>query len=172
MKRRLFSTIAIALFGLQPTHATADSVMWQPSDFDGVWVEIIDHARNGCWTNLIESREYGEGQLELAGFSIVEQPSTAALKRDAMLDLRHAMLVVEVEAVRLENGLCVGHVMTRIMASVISMERPTQTLVSVIGTVDSWTIWSRDNLNNYVLDHIKKYVAEWKEIGSEVPQLD
>lgn len=60
--------------------ASADQVMWQSADFDGAWVEIIDRAQNGCWTNLIESREYSEGKLELAGFSISEKPETSAQK--------------------------------------------------------------------------------------------
>lgn len=82
------------------------------------------------------------------------------------------MFVVEVEARRLENGLCVGHVLTRIMGIVILPERLDRTVISAIGSVDAWTIWSNDNLNNYVLDHVKKYTNEWTKIGLAAPNLD
>ena len=61
--------IALILLFIFPSWAAAqkyDSKI-TIADISPVWVKIGDSAKNGCWTNLKETKNYAEGQIEIIG---------------------------------------------------------------------------------------------------------
>ena len=51
--RPAFAAAVAAVLSNSATSAYADTVLlWGPSDFAGVYVNIRDRAENGCWTNI------------------------------------------------------------------------------------------------------------------------
>ncbi|MGX9355017.1 hypothetical protein ACS3SW_07590 [Roseobacteraceae bacterium S113] len=142
-----------------------DIIRWQPDDFDGVVVSVTDRATNGCWTNIGEATQYSIDQLELAGFTSVEMPQIEEDDPSPLLTDNLVMFAVVVEAKRLSDGLCVGHIMTQFVGSVVLPNRRDIVVVNPIGPGDAWTVWSDVNLNNYALDQIKGYISSWVKYG-------
>ena len=42
------------------------------SDIGPIKVMLTDGATNGCWTNLMETKNYAAGQIDIAGGRVVE----------------------------------------------------------------------------------------------------
>ena len=158
---------AIALLSNFATSADADEILlWGPSDFDGVFINIRDRAENGCWTNIGETDEYASDQLALTGFKVVEKPVPVDGKSSTIIDDNYAMLTIEVVASRWNDGTCVGHVMTYFYGSQIPRKRLRVLVADTIGPPKAWTIWDNKNLNNLVLDHIKGFIPYWVGRGT------
>jgi len=165
MKEKLVGLLAAALATFAASPSIADDTLWAPTDFEGAFVHIVDNAENGCWTNIRESRTYAEGQLELSGFNVVEKPEANEDRVNPIITENYIALVVDVRANRWDNGLCVGHVMTTFLGSVAPRKELDVLIVNPIGYSDAWTVWDKQNLNNYVLDHIKRSVTTWVDRG-------
>lgn len=165
MRRNLALSVAALSATFLATQSIAEDVLWAPTDYEGAWVIVRDDAENGCWTNIGESSSYAADQMELAGFDIVERPAAGDGKPSPILTENHVALVIHVRGSRWNDGLCVGHVSTYFIGSVVPRMRQDELIVSTIGTPYTWTIWDEENLNNYVLDHIKGAVPAWVEAG-------
>ena len=165
MKSKFVRLLASALVAMIASTSMAEDTLWKPADFEGAYVHIFDNAKNGCWTNIRESRAYAEGQLELSGFNVVDKPEENDVKENPIFTENYIALLVDVRAARWDNGICVGHVMTTFLGSVAPRKQLDVLIINPIGFSQAWTIWDKRNLNNYVLDHIKRSVTEWVESG-------
>lgn len=162
--RRIFIGCVVLVTAI-PTLTIAEDTLWSPTDFDGAWIHVNDNAKNGCWTNIGESKSYAGDQLELVGFAITDQPERNDDGVSPILAENHIALIIEVEATRWDNNLCVGHILTYFVGSVVPRKQQDIMIVNSIGYPDAWAIWGKNNLNNYVLDHIKNYVTKWVKTG-------
>ena len=73
-----------------------------------VFVQVIDKAKEGCWTNISETRKYIKNKLSESGAKIIDDQS----KTD--LTLKFAIL-----AQRTGHGWCYGNMSLRLTANVI-----------------------------------------------------
>jgi hypothetical protein len=155
--------LALAMAATGP--ASAKDFLWSPKNFDGAWVEVRDNAKNGCWTNIGESQTYAEDQLKIAGFKMIEKPEVEEDGNNPLLDGFRVKLIIDVRGSRWKDGLCVGHIMTHFLGSVVPRDDQDSIIVNPIGPTEAWTIWDEKNFNTYVLDHIKAYVGFWIRTG-------
>ena len=44
------------------------------TDIGPLYIELVDNADNGCWTNLVETKSYAAGQIDLVGGKAEERP--------------------------------------------------------------------------------------------------
>ena len=72
-----------------------------------VFVEVIDRAKQGCWTNISETRRYIQKKLSEVGIQVIDDQS----KTD--LTLKFALL-----AQRTGHGWCYGNMSLRLTANV------------------------------------------------------
>ena len=72
-----------------------------------VFVEVIDKAKQGCWTNISETRRYIQKKLSEVGIQVIDDQS----KTD--LTLKFALL-----AQRTGHGWCYGNMSLRLTANV------------------------------------------------------
>ena len=73
-----------------------------------VFVQVIDKAKEGCWTNISETRKYIKNKLSGSGAKLVDDQS----KTD--LTLKFAIL-----AQRTGHGWCYGNMSLRLTANVM-----------------------------------------------------
>ena len=73
-----------------------------------VFVQVIDKAKEGCWTNISETRKYIENKLSESGAKLIEDQS----KTD--LTLKFVIL-----AQRTGHGWCYGNMSLRLTANVM-----------------------------------------------------
>ena len=73
-----------------------------------VFVQVIDKAKEGCWTNSSETRKYIENKLSESGAKLIDDQS----KTD--LTLKFAIL-----AQRTGHGWCYGNMSLRLTANVM-----------------------------------------------------
>ena len=73
-----------------------------------VFVQVIDKAKEGCWTNISETREYIKNKLSESGAKLIDDQS----KTD--LTLKFAIL-----AQRTGHGWCYGNMSLRLTANVM-----------------------------------------------------
>lgn len=128
-------------------------------------MSVTDRATNGCWTNIGEATEYSIDQLELAGFTSVEMAQVEDDNLTPLLTENLIMFVVVVDAKRVRDGFCMGQVMTQFFGAVVLPNRSKGVVVNQIGPGNASTALNDNNLNNYVLDHIKDYVSYWVNYG-------
>ena len=69
------------------------------NDITPVYIELMDNATGGCWTNLMEAKNYAAGQVDIAGGKLVETPQEA-----------YSIFSINVIAERMDNGGCYGTV--------------------------------------------------------------
>lgn len=145
---RLF--LALALLSVTTSHATADylstSDVIQNETIEPMRFEVIDHARNGCWTNIGEVRDYGNDQLELAGFHLAEEG-----------EFINSFVEMTVSGERLSNGLCVGSVLVRFKMPAIVRGTDAYTEVTVFSF--NATVWG-DDFNLSVLELAREFARE------------
>ncbi|MDA9612728.1 hypothetical protein N9S22_01275 [Paracoccaceae bacterium] len=144
--------IALVLILIAPTWAVAQKFdkTVKLSDIGPFYVELMDGADNGCWTNLMEAKSYAAGQIDIAGGKVVEQSENPKAK---------AVFTIVVNAARVESGPCFGFVQ-------VSVLRPDYLIgVNVIVYYSQYArpAVKGSNLNNFTLDVIKEAVAEWKD---------
>ena len=73
-----------------------------------VFVQVIDKAKEGCWTNISETRKYIKNKLSKGGAKLIDDQS----KTD--LTLKFAIL-----AQRTGHGWCYGNMSLRLTANVM-----------------------------------------------------
>ena len=73
-----------------------------------VFVQVIDKAKEGCWTNISETRKYIKNKLSESGAKLIDDQS----KTD--LTLKFAIL-----AQRTGHGWCYGNMSLRLTANVM-----------------------------------------------------
>ena len=73
-----------------------------------VFVQVIDKAKEGCWTNISETQKYIENKLSESGAKLIDDQS----KTD--LTLKFAIL-----AQRTGHGWCYGNMSLRLTANVM-----------------------------------------------------
>ena len=111
-----------------------------------VYIELIDNANGGCWTNLMEAKNYAAGQVDIAGGKVVETSQEA-----------YSIFSINVIAERMDSGRCFGTV-------IVSFYRPDWN--EGVGVLTMWSQYARAavqlNFNNFTLDVIKEGIEEWK----------
>lgn len=148
----------------------SEDVLWKPSHFDGAYIVIDDDAKNGCWTNIGETRAYAEDQIELAGFTLVEPPETASDEPHPLLFSNLVEYRLRVKASRQDNGVCVGHLESSFRTAVKPANDTTKVVVGQLGQSYVWTVWNSKNLNEYLFDQVRDTIRSWVEIG-ETPLM-
>ena len=73
-----------------------------------VFVQVIDKAKEGCWTNISETREYIKSKLSGSGAKLIDDQSNTDLT------LKFAIL-----AQRTGHGWCYGNMSLRLTANVM-----------------------------------------------------
>lgn len=164
MKRFIISALATLITATTYTSAIADDTQWAPTDFDGAWVEVIDNAQNGCWTNIGEVRDYATDQLELAGFKIIERPQDP-INSLAPSAGKKIMFVIDVTGKRWNNGMCVGSLVTYFYGRVIISPLQLRWVPSPIDRPLNQPIWHESNFNTIMWDSIKNSISDWVERG-------
>lgn len=163
MRRFMMPLICSALMlGSAPT--SAQNIKWRPQDFTGTYVSIFDRAENGCWTNIGETKEYAEDQLELAGFKVADPPQND-LGSAINSQVNAITLVIDVKGIRWPDGMCVGSLTMFFVGRVILLEDQSQWVSSTIGMPAGVPLWDEQNFNTIVLDHTKTFIASWVTKG-------
>ncbi|KIN60640.1 hypothetical protein Z945_1616 [Sulfitobacter noctilucae] len=135
--------------------------------FDGVYVTIRDHADGGCWTNIRETRNYAQDQLELVGFNVIEMPERDNGLPHPVLRENIAEFKIQVDATRAETGLCHGSINTSFWAAVSPKYNQRKIIIGQIGLDLHTTIYNSDTLNEAMFDSIKTSIQSWMRIGVE-----
>ncbi|WP_223428497.1 hypothetical protein [Tateyamaria pelophila] len=151
--------------------AAAEEFTLEPTDFDGAFARVRDSATQGCWTNIGEATTYANDQMAIAGFEIVEARQKAEFV-EAMIKDNTLIMTISVQARRLENGLCIGSIVTYMMGAVLSRKYPAWNYTTTIGQPMHWSVSSNDNLNHHVLDQIKRFVTGWVELHRTLVRLE
>ncbi len=144
----------------------ADTVAYAPEDYEIAYVKIVDGAKNGCWTNIGEVQTYAEDQLKLAGFNVVDELKVSDEELSPILAANGIAYFINVVGERLNNGLCVGYVDSRFLASLENPNRNGFSFVNPIGlSAQPYSVWNGKNFNTYVLDYVKVAIPTWVERG-------
>ena len=122
-------TIIIAFLMTISTQASTQEMTY--SDLRNLRVNVLlaDSAKDACWTNLTESREYAEEKLRSAGATVVLHPSIpnyflrlkVMSKRNKALPLCYGSIRVELLTPTMVNGR--DHMATAITYEGIFMGR-------------------------------------------------
>ena len=99
MFKKLLITMLLTFFSTQASaYIFKDFV---PANVSKIHVDIVDHAKEGCWTNIGEVKRYTEDKLRLAGFNVPMD------NFDGYEDLQHYVFVITITSQR-NAGLCFG----------------------------------------------------------------
>lgn len=141
--------------------------LWKPSDFDGVYVAILDDATGGCWTNIRETRKYAQDQLDLVGFDVIEMPIRDNGLPHPVLRKNIAEFKIQVSASRGEAGLCRGSIQSSFWAAVSPRYNQNRLIVGQIGLAQQTMFYSGDTVNQVMFDNIKTSIGSWIKLGIE-----
>ena len=146
MTKRL--TIIVAFLIAVSTQASTQEMTY--SDLKNLRVNVLlaDSAKDACWTNLTESREYAEEKLRSAGATVVLHPSIpnyflrlkVMSKRNKALPLCYGSIRVELLTPTMVNGR--DHVASAIESDAIFM--------------------GRQNVNTDVIERIQSFFDDFK----------
>lgn len=159
--------VAAVLAVVANAHSVAADPIWQPSDFEGAYVWIVDNATNGCWTNIGEARKYAEDQLELAGFKVIEAPEFGAEQPHPLLRNNIIAYNLHVNASRKDNGVCIGYLNSSFWGAVAPAYDQSKLIVGQIGAPYVWAVWNKESLNQYMFDQVKDTIEAWVELGAK-----
>ncbi len=149
--KRIFAIIfAVAL--TPPAYGQEGNGTWvheafSPTINPRITVVLSDGAREGCWTNLKETREYSEAKLHEAGFEVVADASEAT-----------AAFEISVDSNRTNTG-CYGTI--RIQGWLPSMPvlpASGQSPINGSAFFDGSIFANAENANNMTLEHIRQAV--------------
>lgn len=99
MFKKLLITMLLTFFSTQASaYIFKDFV---PANVSKIHVDIVDHAKEGCWTNIGEVKRYTEDKLRLAGFNVPMD------NFDGYEDKQHYVFVITITSQR-NAGLCFG----------------------------------------------------------------
>ena len=112
-----------------------------------VFVQVIDKAKEGCWTNISETRKYIKNKLSESGAKLIEDQS----KTD--LTLKFSIL-----AQRTGHGWCYGNMSLRLTANVMLGEYMILGTFYQKNTIDI----KSQHFNNSALKWLDKTLADLK----------
>ena len=112
-----------------------------------VFVQVIDNAKEGCWTNISETRKYIKNKLSGRGANIVEDQSNTDLT------LRFAIM-----AQRTGHGWCYGAMSLRLTANIMIGEYMILGTFYQKNTVDI----KSQHFNNSAVKWLEKTLPELK----------
>ena len=131
--------------------ATSTSAQYVDQNFSikdlKVFVEIIDKAKEGCWTNISDTRKYIQNKLSESGVSLVDDQS----KTD--LTLKFSLV-----AQRTGHGWCYGNLSLNLTANVRLGEYMILGTFYQKNTVDI----KSQHFNNSTLKWLEKTLPELK----------
>ncbi len=117
--------------------------------FPEISIQILDGAKNGCWTNIGEVKRYAEDKLELAGARVTSENN--------YLWAPSATLEIEVNAVRAKNGNCLGMLYTSIVSK---SNQGSYFHIQVFSRLNN--IFSGyQNANELALEHVGEALGYW-----------
>lgn len=127
------------------------------SDLGEVHVYVLDGAIEGCWTNINEVIEYGEGKLRLIGINTVEA------KQMYPTDDQGSSFTINVSGTRMKNSnLCYGQISVAFNTVAFgAMNRKLFGLMQYSNFANS--VVSGDNFNNAVIETVRKAIEEWED---------
>ena len=131
--------------------ATSTSAQYVDQNFSikdlKVFVEIIDKAKEGCWTNISDTRNYIQNKLSESGISLIDDQS----KTD--LTLKFSLV-----AQRTGHGWCYGNLSLNLTANVRLGEYMILGTFYQKNTVDI----KSQHFNNSTLNWLEKTLPELK----------
>ena len=131
--------------------ATSTSAQYVDQNFSikdlKVFVEIIDKAKEGCWTNISDTRKYIQNKLSESGVSLIDDQS----KTD--LTLKFSLV-----AQRTGHGWCYGNLSLNLTANVRLGEYMILGTFYQKNTVDI----KSQHFNNSTLNWLEKTLPELK----------
>ena len=131
--------------------ATSTSAQYVDQNFSikdlKVFVEIIDKAKEGCWTNISDTRKYIQNKLSESGISLIDDQS----KTD--LTLKFSLV-----AQRTGHGWCYGNLSLNLTANVRLGEYMILGTFYQKNTVDI----KSQHFNNSTLKWLEKTLPELK----------
>jgi hypothetical protein len=131
--------------------ATSTSAQYVDQNFSikdlKVFVEIIDKAKEGCWTNISDTRKYIQNKLSASGVSLIDDQS----KTD--LTLKFSLV-----AQRTGHGWCYGNLSLNLTANVRLGEYMILGTFYQKNTVDI----KSQHFNNSTLNWLEKTLPELK----------
>ncbi|NKX40407.1 hypothetical protein HGG71_02870 [Rhodobacteraceae bacterium R_SAG2] len=110
-----------------------------------IYVGVIDHAKDGCWTNIGEATTYATDQLQLIG-----------IQAEAEMSESISVLDLTVTASRADAGWCFGSIEISVQAWATWRDQRR------VVTLEHWTssFAGHQNANRLVLDNIQQVVRE------------
>ncbi|WP_171125529.1 hypothetical protein [Ruegeria sp. HKCCA4707] len=158
--------VAAAVVTLSAIPVRAEITYYAPEDYSVAWVNIVDLAKNGCWTNIGETKTYAEDQMALAGFNVGDTPDAGEDGTSPILTENGILLNITVQGERLSNGLCVGYMHTEFYASLHNPNRSEYMSVGPIGNNGiPFSVWNNKNFNEYVFDYLRGSIGYWVQEG-------
>jgi hypothetical protein len=122
------------------------------SDFNSINVRIHDNVSNGCWTNISETKSYAYGQLELRGATVNRNKIDVGFESEG-----NATLGITVLGSRVFDA-CFGHITIKLEQ--FSLSQSNLWSVRFYSNIGS-TLAHNNNLNNRILDEVKRAVEDW-----------
>lgn len=143
----LMKSIAVTVAILLTTSTTANA--WysnsaNPTSIGTISVKIRDGAKDACWTNLREVREYAEEKLKIKGYNVVAEMGDGY------------EFTIAFHAFRSDAGTCIGEYSVEIWAS---NTRNGVFGAHEIGSSGNYGTHS-DNFNNWVIGVISKMIEQ------------
>ena len=143
----LMKSIAVTVAVLLTTSTTANawySKTANPTSIGTISVGIADGAKDACWTNLREVREYAEEKLKIKGYNVVAEMGGGY------------EFAIKVDAFRSDAGTCIGKYSAQIWASNI---RDGVTGFQEIGSSGNYGTHP-NNFNNWVIELISNMIEQ------------
>ena len=144
--RKFILMLAIIVGAASSTSAQYIDPKFSIKDFK-VFIQITDNAKEGCWTNISETRRYIQKKLSEDGVKLIDDQSKTDLT-----------LKFELLAQRTGHGWCYGNMSLRLTANVMLGE------YMILGT-----FYQKNNVdiksqhfNNSVLNWLDKVLPEIK----------
>ena len=131
--------------------ATSTSAQYVDQNFSikdlKVFVEIIDKAKEGCWTNISDTRKYIQNKLSESGITLIDEQSKTDLT-----------LKFSIVAQRTGHGWCYGNLSLNLTANVRLGEYMILGTFYQKNTVDI----KSQHFNNSVLKWLEQTLPELK----------
>ena len=189
---KLIALILSFILGLT-TATSANEKFFTPKFIGDVQIYLSDRAVNGCWTNLKETREYAEEQLQMYGYTVakhrlLEYPDTKETldlykplvmglpeqfseedRYNILLDVMQKdrfILMIEVNAERSRSG-CFGA--TSVTLERLAMGFHNRALMRAIAAEYDTVGVNYQNFNISILDNVKTFISNID--GFRVPQI-
>ena len=143
----LMKSIAVTVAVLLTTSTTANawySKTANPTSIGTISVGIADDAKDACWTNLREVREYAEEKLKIKGYNVVAEMGGGY------------EFAIKVKAFRSDAGTCIGEYSIQIWAG------NTRNGVFGFHEIGGFTNYGthQNNFNNWVIGVISNMIEQ------------